>query len=137
MKRIISLILTVLLLMTSINTVVFAGSSTELTIDATEPYNNVAGEGYFDEGSYTYKGFELLMGGACLRFGDWVAYEVSSLAAGRYKMSVNYLSRRAIPFSVYVDDVLKLEASVNSNATVWSDPFSDAELGIIELSGTQ
>ncbi len=139
MKKYISMLLSFLLLILCINTAVFSGVLTELIIDATEPYNKVEGEGFHDEGSYTIKGFEQLLGGACLRFGDWVTYDVSSLAAGRYKMSLNYASRNVIPLSVYVDDVLKLESSVAvTNSDGWNaDSFRDAEFGIVELSGKQ
>jgi len=138
MKRIISLILTVLLLMVNINIVVFAGTLTELTINATNIYNNVAGEGYYDEGSYTTQGFEITGGTTVVfRFGDWAAYDVSSLAAGRYKMSLNYAARLNVPLSVYVDDVLQLESSViPTNTEAWGT-YKNEELGIVEFSGTQ
>jgi len=137
LKKYVSLFLSFLILILGINIVVFSGELTELTINGTDIYNKVAGEGYFDEGSYTYKGFEIQAGAACLRFGDWAAYDVSSLAAGRYRISFNYASRTAAPLSVLIDDEMQIDSvPVNITGDSWYF-WEDIEFGIVELSGTQ
>ena len=122
MKRFISLILTLLMLMMSINTVVFA--ATELTLNGTDVINTTLGDGYYDSKCnesrtsslnvecnsnicsncpengtgyhypFTANGNVSLGTTVILNHGDWAKYNISSLDEGAYEVSISYGSKK-------------------------------------------
>ena len=122
MKRFISLFLTFVILSMSINTVVFAGEVTNLTLNGTDVINTTLGDGYYDSKCnesrtssfnvecnsnicsncpengtryhYPFTHGNVSVGTTViLNPGDWAKYNISSLDEGAYEVSISYGSK--------------------------------------------
>lgn len=139
MKRFISLVLTLLIFVMYTNMVVCAGTLTEITLSAVNDiYNKVAGEGYYDnESAGGTRGFETQDVSVILRRGEWICYDISTLAKGTYEVSFYYGAiNTPLSVSVSVDNEERL-SQIALQPTPEYTAHTNCTLGIINLSGNQ
>ena len=139
MKRFISLALTILMLMMSIQTAVFAeGTITEKTFRAIDDiYNRTEGEGFHHNTSAQGRvGLETDGDNVVLRQAEWICYDVSDFKSGTYNLTIKVGSTNAVPLTVLIDDVEVLK-SVEVASTGGYNNQQDVFLGQVEFSGSQ
>lgn len=136
MKRFISLVLTLLLLMTSVNVVVFA--VTEKTFDAAKDiYSTTAGEGFYDNRSAGGReGLEKDGKSVVLRQKEWICYDVSDFESGVYTLSINRGMKYDLTASVLLDDAEVIGETSIAKTGDYS-ATADFVFGNITFSGSQ
>ncbi len=136
MKRFISLFLTFVILSMSINTVVFAGTSTELTLNGTDVINQNESDGFHDEKGYAFTNGYVSEGTTViLNPGDWAKYDISSLDEGAYEVSISYGSKGTPAMTFETNDGSTVSKTLQTTGDYRI--YVDGVIGMIQLSGNQ
>lgn len=115
MKKLLCVGLSIVLLLAQC-VICFGAEAKDLVISAP---NVMEEDGFYDSGESNT--LEVSGKSVCLRAGEWVKYDISSLTAGAYSISVSAANNAATTFDISVDEVLKKSlASVTPSAEDYS-----------------
>lgn len=115
MKKLLCVGLSIVLLLAQC-IICFGAEAKDLVISAP---NVMEEDGFYDSGESNT--LEISGKSVCLRAGEWVKYDISSLTAGAYSISVSAANNAATTFDISVDEVVKKSlASVTPSAEDYS-----------------